>query len=370
MSNHLTSSTPLLPTHLVSAQKDIYCHNSGVLLGHIQIAIVEGHMTYLQAHSESIYVHPFYGLDDTVLMKKLESSLHLHQEAGWIPSDAEKIRLRLLTSSIMFRLGSIKQDRPTLPSHVVSIASAGRLLGLAKWFWYISSQRLAFPLYSVSGKNENLEWENFKHWLDSAYEIRHDWANTSRELKREAEKKALDKALLELKREVYRPVDKRKVWGWIALQMEGHEAPGTLETWKSLFLNGDTNITDWLKDDVEDLQFAIAKHCDTGHEVLFYINQRLNAIRSMIEDFYGSFTLLTKVQSDHYGTDEETAEEKEFFAGFDKQAGVLDSLPDAPKREDFATMGLFLQAQARWNILKKRWDQMNPAGSTKEGEAA
>ena len=353
---------------LTSITKEIHCRNSGVLLGHIQVAIVEGHMTYLQAHSESIYLHPFYGLDSTVLIKKLESSLHAHQESGWTPTEIEKQRLRLLVSSIMHHLGVLKQSEPTLPSHIVAAASAGRLLGLVKWFWYISSQRLAFPQYSISKQNENLEWENFKYWLDSAYEVRQNWASTSRELKREAEKKAMDVALMQLKKEVYRPVDKKKVWNWIQLQLEGKEHRNRIELWKELFLSGDLNITDWHKDDVEDLQFAIAEHCDTGHEILFYVNQRLNGIKAMIHDFFSSFTLLTQVQKDHYGSDEETAQEKEFFAGFDSQASALEELPSQPKREDFQTNGLFLQANARWNILRKRWEEMQKRSKTEEGK--
>lgn len=362
MAQHLT----IFDNKLTHVTKDIYCRTSGVLLGHIQVAIVEGHMTYLQSHAESVFLHPFYGLDSVVLMKKLESSLHAHQESGWTPSEAEKLRLRLLCSAVMHHLGVLKQSEPTLPSHVIASASAGRLLGICKWFWFTSSQRLQLPQYSVSKKNENLEWQNFKFWLDGAYEVRHEWTSTSREMKRDAEKKLMEQAMSMLRSEHIRPVDKKKVWNWIALQLEGGKVhQSRIDLWKELFLTGDTNITDWHKDDVEDLQFAIAQHCDTAHEILFYVNQRLNGIKSMIQDFFGSFTLLTTVQKDHYGEEGETEEEKQFFAGFDKQAEALEELPGAPKREDFATLGLFIQAQARWNILKKRWDQMQ-LGKTAE----
>lgn len=349
---------------LTSVTREITCHNSGVLLGHIQVCIVEGHMTYLQSLNDNIFVHPFYGLDPVVLMSKLQSSIEQHKEAGWSPPDSERTRLCLLCSAIMHAMGVIKQFEPSLPSHQIACASAGRLLGIAKWYFFISSQRLQFPVYSVSDRNENTNWENFKFWLDSAYQIRHDWATQKREWQKEAEKKAFEEAMLDIRRESMKAVDKRKVWGWIQTQLVDKEPPGRIETWKDLFLNGDTDITSWLGDDVDDLQFAIARHADVGHEIMFYITKRLNGIRSLIKDFYSSFTLITRKQKDQYGNDEQTAQEKEFFAGFDATAAALEVLPSEPDRKDFTTLGLFMQAKARWNILKKRWDELQKSKQT------
>jgi hypothetical protein len=366
------SSLITLNEALTSFTQEIRCHHSNILLGKLQVLIVEGHLTYLQSHSDSIYLHPFYGLDSTVLIKKLENSLHQHQEAGWIPGWKEKERLRLLCSALMHTLGCIKQTGPSLPRHEIAVASAGRLLGLAKWFFFISSQRLAFPLYSVSKQNDNLEWENFRYWLDSAYEVRHSWATQSRELKREAQERTQAEILKQIKGEVYRPVDKKKVWNWIQIQLEGREPAGRLATYKELFLEGDSNPSDWLKDDVDDVQFAIATHCDQGNEIMYFIRKRLEGIKALIHDFYSSFTLLTKVQEDKYGSDEQTTQEKEFFAGFDATAEALEKLPPPPDRKDFATNGLWIQATARWNILKKRWEQMQVAVESKQdkGEQA
>jgi len=164
--------------------------------------------------------------------------------------------------------------------------------------------------------------------------------------------------LKELKGEVYRPVDKRKVWNWISVQLEGKIPAGRLTTFKSLFMDGDTNPSDWLKDDVDDVQFAIAEHCDMGNEIMFFIRKRLEGIKGLINDFYSSFTLLTKVQEDKYGSDEQTVQEKSFFLQFDSAAETLEVLPPPPDRKDFTTNGLWLQATARHSILSKRWSQL------------
>ena len=343
---------------LTSFTQEIRCRNSNLTLGLIQIAIVEGHMTYLQSLNEAMFFHPFYGLDSTVLIKKLEDSLHQHQETGWTPGWKEKDRLRLLCSALMHNLGCIKQHEPSLPRHEIAVASAGRLLGLAKWFFFLSSRRFAFPIYSVSKANDNLEWQNFRFWLDGAYQVRHNWATQSRELQREEQERAHALALKELKGEVYRPVDKRKVWNWINVQLEGKIPAGRLTTFKTLFMDGDTNPSDWLKDDVDDVQFAIAEHCDMGNEIMFFIRKRLEGIKGLINDFYSSFTLLTKVQEDKYGSDEQTVQEKSFFQQFDSAAETLEVLPPPPDRKDFTTNGLWLQATARHSILSKRWSQL------------
>lgn len=338
--------------------KEIRCKNSNLLLGYLRVAIVEGHMTYLQSHAESIFLHPFYGLNSTVLIKKLEDSLHHHQELGWLPGEKEKDRLRLLCSALMHNLGCIKQSEPSLPRHEIAVASAGRLLGLAKWYFFVSSQRLEFPLYSVSTRNANLEWDNFKYWLDTAYEVRRNWSTVSRQRKQEDTKKAQEEALKQLRGEVYRAVDKRKVWNWIFLQIKDYEPAGRIETFKELFIEGDLNASNWIKDDVEDLQFVIANRCDLGNEIIFYIRKRLEGIKALIQDFYSGFTLLTKVQQDKFGNDGQTVQEKALLDSYDEKAEQLEVLPPAPERKDYATNGLWYKATGEWNILSKRWKQL------------
>lgn len=370
---------PISPPRLNSITKTIYCQNSGVVLGTLEVLILEGHLAYLESHSESVYLHPFYKMGNNVLLKKLEDCLHKCQEQGWVCSHAEQQRLQLLCSAIMFSLDSIKQDGPSLPSFQIAAASAGRLVGLTKWFFFASSQRLAFPLYSVSIRNENRNWENFKHWIDSAYDIRNTWSNGKRELQKEAEIRAREQSIKEIKSESFRRVDTRKVWNWLHLQLADHLSFGRLETFKNLFLNGDLEAHEWTTDDVEDLQEALLMYCDIGNDIMHFVNKRLEGIRGLIKDFYSSFTLLTKVgDSSKFTNEQQTPEELSFFAEFDKRAELLESLPNGPKREDFATLGLFLKAQASHRILTKRFNalQLNktaipqpPAVQTESGPA-
>jgi hypothetical protein len=258
----------------------------------------------------------------------------------------------------MHSLNAIKQTSPSLPKFEYAAASAGRLLGLTKWYFYSTSQRIQLPIYAVSSKNENLEWQNFKHWMDSAYEVREEWTSKSREYARQAQEASHALALKEIKSEVYRRVDTKKVWNWIHIQMVDHVPAGRLVTWESLFLNGDLEAHEWLSDDVDDLQEALLLYCDIGNEIMHFIQKRLSGIRGLIRSFYSDFTLITKGKQDHLNPDEQTSEEKEFFDGFDKQAEALEELPPAPKRESFESNALFWKAQAQWNILSKRFKSM------------
>lgn len=341
---------------ITSLSKTIFCQNSGIVLGQLEVKIFEGSLAYLESHTDALYLHPFYRHSSIVLVKKLEDSLHTAQASGWILTDSEKTRLCLLTSAMMHNLAAIKQNGPSLPKFEYAAASAGRLLGLAKWYFYSTSQRITLPLYSISQKNENLEWQNFKHWVDSAYEVREEWTSKSRRYAREAQEISHALALKEIKSEVYRRVDTRKVWNWIHIQMIDHLSAGRLTTFENLFLNGDLEAHEWLSDDVDDMQEALLLYCDIGNDIMHFINKRLSGIRGLIKSFYSDFTLIydpNKTQQHH--DEEQTTEEKEFFSSFDKQAEALESLPPAPKRDSFQSNAHFYKAQAQWNILSKRY---------------
>lgn len=354
--------TPTIPANLLARQKSltrqILCQNSGVVLGNLEILIIEGQIAYLESHSEAVYLHPFYRLSPAILQSKLTDCLTKAHEDGWVLSEGEKLRLQLLTSALMHSLGAIKQIGTSLPSIHVATGSAGRLLSLAKWYFFTSSQRLEFPVYSVSPANENMGWENFRFWLDTAYEVRAEWGKRVRVLEQEEQQRLYSENVRDIKSESNRRIDLRKVWQWIANQFDEKVPPGRIETLKSLFMNGDVEAHEWLADDVDDLQELLCLHCDLGNEIMFFINKRLNGIRALIRDFYSSFTLLGSGSSSGPSAndqDPQTPEEKLFIQAYDEKVEHLESLPPKPIRESFASFGLFLKSEAQWNILRRRW---------------
>lgn len=348
-----------------SLTKTIYCHYSGVPLGQLTIMIAEGHLAYMQSHSEAIYLHPFYHLSPAVLLRKLEDSLLHAKSVEWKLEEQQQTRLTLLVSALMHSMHVLKQDTSSLPSLPIAAASASRLFELAKWFHFSATKRIELPIYSVCKNNENLDWNNFKYWLDTAFEARDSLTTQARQLQIEATKRAQEESLKELKFEVYRRVDMQKVWNWIELQLADSYSQGRLITFKQLFLNGDLAIEDWVMDDVDDLREAIFTCCDMGNGIMHFVQKRLNSIGSLIRDFYGSFTLLSQVKDESEDEVSQTLEEAEFIGGFDARVQNLETLPEPPDRKHFATLGLYLKAQAQYNILARRFSLMKAREGTK-----
>jgi len=299
------------------------------------------------------------------LIVKLKDHLQLAEQSEWLVKDSELLEVKLCMSAIMHSIDAIwqapaasKQHVPSLPSTTVAIGSAARLLNLASWYHYLTSKRLSFPLYRVSVHNNNSEWQNFSSWLDDANSIRDEWEQGRGELETQEELRRRNAALLTVKAEnIYKRIDFTKVWNWIDIQIATEYVAGRRETFKQLFMKGDVAPEDWVADDVDDLVEAVLTCCDTGNEITHFIHTRLNHIRAIIADFYGSFTLLNTVaKTDAHPDTVQTKKEQEFFDEIDKKVDSLEALPPAPKRESFASMAHFLKAQAQYNLLVRRWN--------------
>lgn len=353
--------------------KTIYCQRSGLILASITALCSNGWPLLSHTTLDNL-IHPVYGMPLDKLLPRFKDQLEVAEQTEWSIIDSEERELALSMSAIMYSLDLIWQpsreahnkQEPSLPCLAVCIGTGSRLLQLAGWLHHLSTKRVAFPEYKVGRANNNLKWENFRDWLDAAFEIKADWEAGRTDLEREETLKLRTAALLTVKAEaIYKRIDFNKVWNWIDIQLvqDGRYAAGRRATFKTLFMTGDTNPEDWTTDDIEDVQMAIVECCDTGNEITFFINNRLNNIKAIIQDFYSSFTLLSHSVSDVSNsldlTAEEQAKSNEFFAGFDSRAAVLTSKPEVPKRESFASLGLYLKATAQYNILSRRFDLLS-----------
>lgn len=350
-----------------SLRQPVFCSVSGAVLGTLEVSIVEGNLPFVQNFNEVQLLHPFFGQTDYNLLRKFDESLKWFAEHGWQPNLPQLLRLQVLMSATMHRMGSLKQETQTLPSYAITAGCAHRLYVLAKWFLMESSRRSILPTFSVAKRNDNLQWENLRFWLDEVAEVRERWRTRVSEIERETELRSKEVALREVMSSHTRRVNLKNVWGWIELQLKMAIKDGRLETWKSLFMTGDLAPEDWLADDVDDLSEAIAQHCDIGNEIMYFVRNRLQAIREQIIDFYDSFTIVrTSVSSvTHQNNEKEDA----ILGEYDAKLEILGELPPAPQQKDFATVGLFLRAQAQHNILKSRWELIQKRNQDKgQGE--
>ncbi len=377
MENYKLTAQPIATVKKTPA-KIIYCARSGLPLCKVEALCSQGWPFLSSLQNEMI--HPLYGMPLDSLLVRLRNGLEAAAEIAWQCYEHEERELQITVSAVMYSLGamwlppegSAHKIEPSLPAWPVVVGSGKRLLNLAGWYHHATSKRMSFPLYRITRNSNNTRWENLSGWLDDAFTIKQEWekGRASHELNAiAAQKRALASDTVRAEH-LYGRVDFKKVWNWIDLQLaQSAEYPaGRRETFKNLFLSGDVHPEEWTSDDVEDLQFAITSCCDIGNEITFFINTRLNGIKSVIVDFFSSFTIVNRVSGGMHLdlSPEEAAKEQEFFSTFDSRAATLQELPPAPKKESFATLGLFLKAQAQWNILKKRFD-MQAEQAKKEG---
>jgi hypothetical protein len=364
-------------------KKVIYCRLSGLPLAEVTALCSQG-WPLLSSFSR-ILVHPIYSTPLDKLLIKLSSQLLALETRNYVAeSEAEKQELCLTESAIMHSLDAMWKPphwehwealerfdkyQPTLPSFPIAIGCGARLLHLASWYHHLSSKRLTLPTFHPASATKNDHWENFSAYLDALQSVKEEWEKGRDRVFTEDQKRKTAEATKEIKSSaIYKRIDLNKVWAWIEHQIS--QSPrypvGRRETLKTLFMRGDLDPENWISDDIDDLAEAIFDLCDQGNEITHFIRQRLNHIRASINSFYGSFTLLSPASLNSSSkpgdtgnlatpADEPTQQETEFFESFDSRLANMTELPAAPKRQDFASLGLFLKAQAQHNILSRRW---------------
>lgn len=351
--------------------KIIYCTRSGLPLAEVSTMCTHGWP--LLSSFQSTLIHPIYAFPLEKLLLKLENSLRELERKEWkADSPAEQQELSLTMSAILYSIDSIwtplSADRgyePSLPSYPIAIGTGFRLLNHASWYWHLTSKRLALPIFRPTFAAGNTHWENFSAYLEACESVREEWEKGRKKYETEEERKRKLDAVKEIKAaNIYKRIDFVKVWNWIDAQIsQSPKYPaGRRETLKAIFLSGDMNPEEWIADDIDDLSEAVFDLCDQGNEITHFIRTRLNHIRDTINNFYGSFTLLSSIAAENNTegaaspTETLTTQEQEFFESFDEKVMNLEELPPPPKRESFATLALFLKAQAQHNILARRFN--------------
>lgn len=365
---HITAQPLEAASHLPN--KIIYCQRSGLPLVSVTALCSMGWP--MLSTLQSSMIHPIYANSLERNIAQLKSALQAAEDIAWQCYEREERELQLLCSAIMYQLGamwepaegSVHQIEPSLPSWPVTVGCGKRLASIASWYHHATSKRMRFPTYRVTRTAGNTKWENFGAWIDEAFEIKKEWEKgRSENVLKELDAKNREDAMETVHAErLYGRVDFNKVWNWVETQMAEHkEYPASRRvTFKDLFMNGDLHPEDWTADDVEDLQFALTESCEIGNDIMFFINTRLRGIKSIIQSFWGNFMLVGSRESGPQFEMSENEKEKTaaFLSEYDTRAAALEELPPEPQASSFENKALFYQAQARWNILKRRFDAL------------
>lgn len=373
---HITAQPLEIASNLPN--KIIYCQRSGLPLVSV-IALCSMGWPMLST-LQTAMIHPIYANSLERNIAQLKSALQAAEDIAWQCYEREERELQLLCSAIMYQLGamwepaegSIHQIEPSLPSWPVTVGCGKRLASVASWYHHATSKRMKFPIYRVTRTAGNTKWENFGAWIDEAFEIKKEWEKgRSENVLKELDAKNREDAMETVHAErLYGRVDFNKVWNWVETQMAEHkEYPASRRvTFKDLFMNGDLHPEDWTADDVEDLQFALTESCELGNDIMFFINTRLRGIKSIIQSFWGNFMLVGSREDGPQFEMSENEKEKTaaFLSEYDSRAAALEELPPEPQQSAFENKALFYQAQARWNILKRRFDAIKAAAATQK----
>lgn len=333
---------------------DMVCSKTGVLLGVFQATIVEGSVPLLHNVSESLFYHPFFGLSDGVLLSKFDDAINTLINDDWeLRNQHNLTKLQVLTAVIIDRLGCLVSRRPSIPDAKIAVASCVGLRSVARWFLTETAKRPLFPAYVPESSSAALApgWSTLRAWLWSCFELRTEYQTKIRKINQEFE----SRTRFEATREVtnlsvgYRKSDLKKIWNWLAIQLEDNVHSGRLETYRQIFLLADIEPELWNLDDIEDLQIDIQAYCDETANVFSFAMRRCRALAEFIGEFYDAFKM---VRSGDLGT----ASELEKRCAEELESQLAEQLKEVvelvePKEAEYSSRAMYLQARAKYNLL-------------------
>lgn len=341
------------------------CSRSGVPMLEITTLIGGGAWPLLNTPQFTRAIHPIYARPLHAIIGRMGDCAAALEDAGYIfAHEAQYLEAALTISAGLHAISAIwephidstKVPEPSLPSEAVTVSCLRRTHQLLSWYHFMTSKRLSFPLYRPTVSNTNEHWENLASWLDACDDIKCEWelGRSTRDIDADIEARKEAQEYVSVAHMVEK-IDHRKVWNWIHIQLnaDGRYAAGRIKTFETIYLSGEREPERWTQDDIEDVQQAIMECCDVRNDVYQFVVLRLRRIAASIADFFGGFNVLdTPV---HTVTTQEKEKTEALLADYDAQLIGLDKMPDAPQREQFASLALYLRANAQHNILSRRW---------------
>lgn len=340
-----------------SLRQPVLCRHTGVTLATLEVLIVEGSAPFLQDFGALQIVHPFFGASEYHLLRKLEESLNYCWDRQFDVDMRHIERIQVLMVAIMHRMNCFSSDGPTLPAQEIAIGSAHRLFRLARWWMLSTTRRIQLPVFSVTRRNDNRNWQNFRAWLDVAFERKVQWETQKQKLETDEELRVRDAAVREVRKSGTGRMNLVRVWNWVELQLRGHIASGRIATFKELFFKADLEPENWLKDDIDDFGEAVLEYIDIGNDIALFVRDRLGAAYEALNEYYDSFVVVNRAQRSFSEAPsvQELQAEATLFADYDAEVASWTEVPPPPNT---AGMGLAqrLKAESRHRLLVARWN--------------
>jgi hypothetical protein len=327
----------------------IYCKRTGVKIGSLDLFITAGTLPYMSNWSETICLHPLFSLSYEKLSIFMQDEWNrlaqLSAEKDIGEDEAENLRVGYL--ALMYFLGDIKQEVPTLPPlHIVQNTLPG-LHTLTAWRHFLESKKFAFPRIVLAKRNRNEHFENMHEYLLACFEVKEAY---EKRIVEEVEKEKIRRAqeVLAAMNSIWvTPVSRRMLWRWVRAHLPEKYQPDAEGWLGTLFLGGSAAIVDFEKEDIELAEEIIVSSCPAGTGAMKLVRERLNKILEV-----------WKQEHEAWEVDWESVGEKPIFVNAKKVP--LAHPGEEPKPESFENRTKFVQAHARWTIAMKKWKLENP----------
>lgn len=324
------------------------CQYSGLPIGTLEVATVNGFLPYLSHWDNMIARHPVFSLDAHKLLKYSKSEwdrLARKLDDAEISVDEASI-LQVCYLALLHSLDCIRQDQPALPPLRVVQGTMNKLFALAYWKYYLESKRFRFPTYHLSRVNSNLEFQDIGHYLDLCFDVRRDYETKVHEAVELEKIRQAERALVALNSSWITPVGKKTLWTWVKAHLKDTQYANDCEGWLStLFLGGSAAIVDFDEEDIELAEEIIVSNCPAGTGVMHAVRQRLDVVRRTWDQYNKAF----EIDLGDFG------ENRGLFVN-GEQVQAPEPGPE-PKASDFPVRAKFLIAHAKWTIAKQAFEK-------------
>jgi len=311
----------------------------------MEFIVTAGVSPFMEFYSDRVVYHPLFAMEPAKLLGFLRHEWErlsvLEQE---LITEAEETILRVGFLALLHSLGSVKQEKPSLPSLKIVQENIKGLFGLVSWKFWLESKRFKFPMLSLSTLNDNLDFSTVGNYIAVCYEERQAYLDGISDVIERDKAEQTEKALRALNDSWVTPVAPRVLWQWIVVQLPARyqaDAEGWLKT---LFLGSKRTVVSFDKEDIELAVDIIRSEMPVGTGVMRAVQERLKWIEDTWSNHYEAWEI-----------EDSMLDATRLFVN-----GVKVAAPEPgeePKLESFTSRGAYLQAAAKWRLAKQAWEK-------------
>lgn len=317
-------------------QMPLTCQYSGAHCGELLVKVTAGYMPLLSQWKQQQVLHPLFSLDPIPLLKFSKNAWIRYCAFSAEESENEQLvarqelQLRIAALAMLHQLTDVRQDVPWLPSFLEVQKCWQSLISISYWKAYLDSNRFKFPSLRISKMERCIDLRGF---LDACWDKKKSYETEVNEIEEEAKLAALDKLVIRINDEVggKRPLAPKLLWNWFCNNVSAKYTADTEGWMKTIFFAKADDLQRFTVADIELFEEIFLSEMEAGSVVSNAFMNVLRTKRTQMETYFESFEIMIP---------------QELTAQADSG-----EIPVAePKKEDFAKLGLYIIARAKWQL--------------------